>query len=130
MTDTIEISQLPQFVPLKWIVGDALRFKATIKDPAEDFDPENPVYVVRNLTGWTAASQIRKDTKEISPIIAEFSFNVLDATGEVYGYLSPEESKKLEGVKSAKWDFQLVSPSGDPETRMAGPASPNGQVTR
>lgn len=137
MTDIV-IGQEPKFATLLWVVGDALRFTLRIVDPDPDWvdpdpnaDPPNtPDMVPRDLTGWTVASQIRKSTKKDDPILAEFSFNVLDNTGVISAYLSPVESTKLDGVSSAKWDYQIVDPSGDPQTVMAGPAKPLGQVTR
>src|ERR1044072_9740220 len=127
MTDFV-IDQSPQQVTLVWVVGDALGFRLRIVDPDPDSpDPENPVMVPRDLTGWTVASQIRKDTKKTSPILAEFSFNELDETGIIEAYLSHAESTKLEGVTAAKWDYQLSDPSGDPQTLMAGPAKTTGQ---
>lgn len=86
--------------------------------------------IPRNLTGFSASAQIRKSTKKSDPVLAEFTFNDLDTTGVIDAYLSPEESAKLDGVASAKWDYQLTDPSGDPLTIMAGPAKPAGQVTR
>lgn len=128
----LEISQLPEEeTALIFIVGDALRFWLTITDPdPESPDPENPIMVVRDLTGWTVASQIRKSTKKTDPILAAFEFNTLDSTGVIAAYLSSEESTKLEGLKSGRWDYQLTDPAGEPQTIMYGPAMPSGQVTR
>lgn len=128
----LAISQIPEDETLlEWIVGDALRFWLTIEDPDPDSpDPENPIMVPRNLTGWTVAAQIRKSTKLADPVLAVFEFNTLDETGEIAAYLTSEESTKLDGVRAGRWDLQLTDPSGDPETIMYGPASPAGQVTR
>lgn len=130
MTDFV-IDQSPKVVTLIWVAGDALRFRIRIVDPDPDSpDPENPVMVARDLTGWSAASQIRKDTKKDSPLLAEFTFNTLDETGIIDAYLSPSESQKLRDITSAKWDYQLSDPAADPLTIMAGPAKPKGDVTR
>lgn len=126
------ISQVPEEeTQLEFIVGDALRFELLITDPDPDsVDPDNPDFLPRNLTGWTAASQIRKSKKLSDPIIAQFEFNELDESGEIYAYLTPEESSKLDGLSAGRWDFQLTDPSGDPLTIIYGPAKPAGQVTR
>lgn len=130
MTDLV-IAQSPQRVTLIWVAGDALRFRLRIVDPDPDSpDPENPVMIPRNLTGWTVAAQIRKDVKKATPLLAEFAFNTLDSTGVIEAYLSPTESQKLRDILSARWDFQLTDPSADPLTIMAGPAKPAGDVTR
>ncbi len=131
MTMTV-VSQLPEEeTTLEWIVGDFLEFWLTITDPDPDSpDPENPVMVIRNLTGWTVAAQIRKDVKLASPVIAEFSFDDLDESGEIHAMLTGEESSKLDGYRAARWDLQLTDPSGKPQTIMYGPAKPEGQVTR
>lgn len=128
---TTEISQLPQDVTLLWVAGDALRFRLTIKDPDPDSpDPEHPVMIPRDLTGWIAASQIRKDAKLETALLAEFEFNTLDDTGVIAAYLTPDESENLRGVKSGAWDLQITDPTGDPQTIMAGPAKPRADVTR
>ncbi|HEY5444321.1 MAG TPA: hypothetical protein VIJ87_07620 [Pyrinomonadaceae bacterium] len=128
---TLEIAQRPQEVSLIWVAGDALRFTLTIVDPDPDSpDPENPVMIPRNLTGYVAASQIRKNAKPDSVLLAEFEFNTLDGSGVIAAYLSPDESEKLRGTNSASWDLQLTDPEGDPLTLMAGPAKPSGDVTR
>jgi hypothetical protein len=128
---TFDISQAPQSVRLIFVAGDALRFWITIKDPDPDSpDPDNPVMVVRNLTGYTVAAQIRKNTKADTPLLAEFSFNTLDNTGVIAAYLTKTESEKLRGTSSAVWDFQLTDTEGDPLTLMAGPALAAADVTR
>lgn len=130
MTDIV-IGQQAQKATLLWTVGDALRFSVRIVDPDPDSpDPENPVMIPRVLTGYSAAAQIRKSTKKTDPIIAAFEFEIEEAEGVIHAYLSPDESTKLDGVASGKWDYQLTDPSGDPLTIMAGPAKPGGQVTR
>lgn len=127
-----ELSQLPEEeTALIFIVGDAFRFDLTILDPdPESPDPENPVMVPRNLTGWTVSAQIRKSRKVADPIIAQFEFNDLDDSGQIAAYLTHEESTKLDGLSAGRWDFQLTNPEGDPQTIMYGPARPAGQVTR
>lgn len=128
----LEISQVPEEETLlTFIVGDALRFSMRIVDPDPDSpDPENPVMVPRNLTGYTVAAQIRKSRKKTDPILAQFEFNTLDETGEIHAYLTAEESSKMDGVSSARWDLQLTDTLGDPITLLYGPAKPPGQVTR
>lgn len=132
MTEQLTIAQIPvNETLLEWIVGDALRFWLTITDPDPDSpDPENPVMIPRDLTGWTVAAQIRKSTKPTDSVLASFVFNTLDETGEIAAYLTPVESTKLDGIRAGRWDLQLTDPSGDPETIMYGPAQPAGQVTR
>jgi hypothetical protein len=130
MTDLV-IEQSPQKVTLIWVAGDALRFRLRITEPDPDSpDPDQPVMIPRNLTGWSAASQIRKTVKKDSPLLAEFSFNELDETGIIDAYLAPSESIKLRDVTSARWDFQITDTANDPLTIMAGPAKPAGDVTR
>lgn len=128
---TFEIAQRPQEVSLIWVAGDALRFTLTIVDPDPDSpDPENPVMIPRDLTGYFAMAQIRKNAKPDTPLLAEFTFNVLDESGEIRAYLSPDESEKLRGTNSGAWDLQLTDPEGDPLTLIAGPAQPAGDVSR
>lgn len=127
-----EIKQVPEEeTSLIFIVGDYLEFWLTILDPDPDSpDPENPVMVPRNLTGWSVAAQVRKSLKKTDPIIASFAFDELDETGEIHGYLTHEESTKLDGLNAGRWDFQLSDPDGKPQTIIRGPALPEGQVTR
>lgn len=127
-----ELKQLPEEeTTLIFIVGDALRFTMTILDPDPlSPDPENPIMIPRDLTGWNVAAQIRKSRKLADPVIAEFEFNDLDTTGVIEAYLSPIESTKLDGLSAGRWDFQLSDPSGDPITIIYGPVLPGGQVTR
>ncbi len=125
---TFDISQAPQSVRLIFVAGDALRFWITIKDPNPDPDVED--LVVRDLTGYSVAAQIRKSAKGESPLLAEFEFNTLDETGVIAAYLTKEESEKLRGTSSAVWDFQLTDTEGDPLTLMAGPALASADVTR
>ena len=128
---TTTISQVPQDVALVFVAGDALRFRLTIKDPDPDSpDPDNPVMVPRDLTGWTVAAQIRKNVKPETPLLASFAFDDLDDTGVIAAYLAPDESEKLRGLSSGRWDLQLTDPGGDPQTIMAGSAKPEGDVTR
>lgn len=130
MTDIV-IGQQAQKATLLWTVGDALRFWVRIVDPDPDSpDPENPVMIPRNLTGYSAAAQIRKSTKKSDPIIAAFAFTIDNEAGVIEAYLSKVESTKLDGVLAGRWDYQLTDPSDDPLTIMAGPAKPAGQVTR
>lgn len=130
MTDIV-IDQSPRKVTLVFVAGDALRFRLRIVDPDPDSpNPEDPVMIPRDLTGYSVAAQIRKDTKKDTPLLAEFVFNDLDDTGVILPYLTHEESVKLRDIAAAKWDFQLTDPSGDPLTIMAGPAKAAGDVTR
>lgn len=130
MTDLV-IEQSPQKVALIFVVGDALRFRLRIVDPDPDsIDPDDPDMIPRDLSDWSVAAQIRKSTKVADPVISEFTFSDLDETGVIDAYLSPEESTKLEGLKAGRWDYQLIDPSGDILTIMAGLATPAGQVTR
>lgn len=131
MTDTV-ISQLPDGETLlEWVVGDFLEFWLTITDPDPDSpDPDNPDMIVRNLTGWTVAAQIRKSTKKTDPKLAEFIFDDLDESGEVHAMLTDVESSKLDGIRAGRWDLQLTNPAGQTQTIVLGPAQPAGQVTR
>ena len=127
------ISQLYEVVEIHYIAGDALRFKAKVRqrdlvDPGPDDDPNMIPYP---LDDYTAAAQIRKSFKKDSELIATFTIeNELDESGEIFLYLPPAQSSLLRGVSSAAWDLQITDSNADPLTIMGGPVKPKGDSTR
>ena len=105
---------IPPTHSLTFVAGDAVKFKFQITDKDLDY-PNNPP-VPRNLTGWTADSQIRKsstsDMIEASWVITE----PLGANGVVEMYLSGPTTQPWAAIKSLVSDVQLTDPNGDPET--------------
>lgn len=125
-----EISQIYEPVTLLWVAGDAVRFRILVQDPDPSSpDPENPDYIPRDLTGWTAAAQIRRKLND-ETLLASFEINDLDDTGYIQCYLPKDQSELCRGISSAFWDLQLTDTLGDPLTITGGPARPQGDVTR
>lgn len=117
---------------LKFVTGDYFKMRILIEDADPDSpDPENPVMVPRNLTGWTARAHIRKDTKRETDILATFEVTVgeTDPTdGFLVLELLEEESEKC--IIKGGWDLELSDPDGKPDTILGGKVIPRLDYTR
>jgi hypothetical protein len=114
---------------LEFVTGDTVRRRIQMVDPDPDSpDPDNPVLIPRNLTGWSGRAQIRKSTKKDAPLITTFTLTGFGSDGYMYMYLPPSESKKV--TRSCGWDLELTDPSGDVETVLGGPVEPKGEYTQ
>jgi hypothetical protein len=115
---------------LEFVAGDTVRLKVVVEDPDPDSpDPLNPIMIPRDLTGYTAHSQIRKSYKD-SLVLASFEVSGLGVDGVINLRLPPAESQLLYLVTKAAWDLQLTDPYGDVDTILGGPVKPKGDVTR
>lgn len=132
--------------PVKFVAGDTVRFRIQITDPDPDWvdpdpdaDPPNtPDMIPRDLTGYSARAQVRKNYKKISPLIATYEISGtdtregpvtdLDDSGYIYIHLPPIESAKVEKISA--WDLELTDPDGDVDTILGGPVDPFRDTTR
>lgn len=131
MTGTI--SQMYEEVPIEYIAGDALRFKATIRqrDPDDPGPDDAPNMIPYPLDGFTVAAQIRKSLKKDALLIATFIVEIdEDDSNVIWAYLPPDQSELLRGIAEAVWDLQITDDNGDPRTIMGGTVTPKGDSTR
>lgn len=131
MADVID--QLYQEVEIRYVAGDALRFKATLtqRDPDDPGPDDAPNMIPYPLDGYTAAAQIRASLKKDSLLIATFVVEIDSGeTNVIWVYLPPEQSELLRGVLKAAWDLQITDDLGDPRTIMGGAVKPRGDSTR
>lgn len=104
---------IPPSHTIEFVAGDALKFKFQVTDK----DMTNPTLppVARDLTGWSALSQIRRtptsDTVEATWTIAELSTD-----GIVSMYLPGPDTQSFAAIKTLVSDVQLTDTNGDPET--------------
>lgn len=127
------IEQLYEDVEIRYVAGDALRFKATIlyRDPDDPGTDEAPNKIPYPLDGYTLAAQIRKSLKIDALLLATFIVELDDVDSNViWVYLPPDQSELLRGVSSAVWDLQITDNNGDPLTIMGGSVKPRGDSTR
>jgi|SRR3954463_3012666 hypothetical protein len=119
---------IPPTYSIVFVAGDAVKFKFQVTDKDLDY-PDNPP-IPRNLSGWTAESQIRKsstaDTVEASWVITE----PLGADGVVQMYLSGPTTQPWAAIKSLVSDVQLTDPAGDPETVLTLSMQISQDITR
>lgn len=116
---------------LEFTSGDSVDFDILIQDPDPDSpDPENPVMIPRNLTGWSGRGEIRKSAKKDAELWSTFMVTVVEpaSSGLLHVSLTPEESSKAR--KAGGWDIELTSPSGHVETIMGGPVDPEEDYTQ
>lgn len=104
---------IPPSHTLVFVGGDALKFKFQIMDRDLDLPADPPV--ARNLTGWTALSQVRK-TATSATVEAEWEIDTLGSDGIVRMYLSGPVTQPWTAIKTLVSDVQLTDPAGDPET--------------
>lgn len=123
-----EVSNYPIY-PLKFVSGDAYELPVQVVDPDPDSpDPDDPVLIPRNLTGWSVIAQIRRTARLDAPLVATFAVSGLGTDGMINLYLSPTESRKVD--RECGWDLQLTDPSGKPQTILGGPVIPQGDYSR
>lgn len=115
--------------PLEFVTGDYYYREILIEDPDPDsLDPDEPDYIPRDLTGCTAAAQIRKDLKRDTEIMATLVVGGLGSDGIITIELLEEESEKC--IRRGGWDLELRDSSGKPETILGGPVHPKLDYTR
>lgn len=111
---------------LKFVTGDYFMRRILFEDPdPASPDPDNPVMIPRDWTGWTARAQIRANTKRDAVIVATLTATMGDADptdGFIVIELTEEESAKC--IKSGGWDLEITNPAGQPETVLGGKALP------
>lgn len=118
---------IPPTHTVAFVAGDALRFKFQVTDKNLD-DPTAPA-VVRDLTGWTARSQVRKTS--VSDVIeATWTIETLGSDGYVRMYLSGPETQPFAAIKQLISDVEITDPNGDPETVLTIMLQASQDVTR
>lgn len=118
---------------LRFVTGDYVKRRVLFEDPDPDSpDPDNPIMIPRNLTGYTARAQVRVSTKRDATILATFDATVGEdddpENGIIVIELQPEESARC--VKTSGWDLELTDPDGHPETVLGGKVLPKLDYTR
>lgn len=129
---TTDPSEYYSVYDLKFVTGDYKKWRIFTQDPDPNSpDPQNPVMIPRNFTGWSGRAQIRINTKRESPIEASLvvTLGEVDPTdGWIIIEIMDLESAKC--IKPGGWDLELTDPSGHPETVMGGKALPMLDYTR
>jgi len=82
-----------------------------------------------DLTGYTATSQIRAGVADQAPMVAAVIQATIVLPNFVSLYLPHAQSVLLPG-SDYRWDVQLVSPSGQITTILAGEVLVTQEVTR
>ena len=104
---------IPPTYPLKFVAGDTVNFKFQILD--DDLDTPLVPPAPRDLTGWSALSQVRK-TSDSTVVEAEWTIAALGNDGYIDMELSSLQTQPWGTVKSLVSDVQLTDPSGEIET--------------
>jgi hypothetical protein len=104
---------IPPTHTLVFVGGDALKFKFQLL--YKDLDTPEVPPVPRDLTGWSAFSQVRK-TATSTDVEAEWEIDPLGSDGMINMYLSGPMTQPWTAIKTLVSDVQLTDPSGDPET--------------
>lgn len=106
---------LPPHDSIEFVGGDTLRYVFRISD--KDLDhPEIPP-VPRDLTGWTAFSQVRV-TPTSATALAEWDIEPLDDTGYVRMKLTPEQTRLFVAPKVVVSDVEFTDLDGNLETLL------------
>jgi hypothetical protein len=116
---------------LEFVTGDYYYRRILFEDPDPDSpDPENPVMVPRDWTGWTARAQIRANTKRETEITAVIDITLgEDSPQDGFVILELQEEESAKCLKAGGWDLEITNPSGKPETVMGGKVLPFGDYT-
>ena len=120
--------ELPPTFDITFIAGDTVYFEVEVRDPDPN-DPNLQAQIPRDLTGWSAAAQVRK-AAGAEELLADFTIGAMDAAGVIPLTLPPAVSQTLGPVTSAVWDLQLTSPTGEVSTILRGAVKPVMDVTR
>lgn len=130
---TLLIDLTYEEIEIRYIAGDFIRFRATIlqRDPDDPGTDEAPNKIPFPLDDYVLSSQVRKDLKKDSPLLATIEVEMdEDASHKMWVYLSGEQSALLRGLSSGRWDVQITDEAGDPLTILGGPIKPKGDTTR
>lgn len=118
---------LPPSYTLAFVAGDAVTFKFQITD--KDLDDPDSAAVSRDLTGWTARSQIRQSASS-QEVLATWTIVSLGADGVVTMHLSGDDTEPLAAIKTMVSDVELTDPDGDPQTVLTIDIQVSQDVTR
>ena len=122
------MSDLYPTYPLSFVTGDTVRRRVIIEDPDPDSpDPENPVMVPRDLTGYSGRAHVRRKGRDVEPI-AILDVSGFGTDGVIDLYLSPEESAKV--IRESHWDLEITDLNGDVSTILGGPVVPEEDYTK
>lgn len=108
--------------------GDVVKFSMQVKDKSA----ANPtVRVIRDLTGWTATSQVRQ-TPTSEEVLATWTITnePLGTDGTIHMKLLGTETQAWSALKNVISDVQLTDPAGDPTTILRIELTVNQDVTR
>lgn len=128
---TSSTSLYPQYT-LAFVTGDTVRRRLQIRDPdPASPDPENPVMIPRDLTGYSARAHVRVSPSDPAPV-ATIECSGFGTDGYIYLLITPTESAKCAPLPkgSYNWDLELTEPSGDVDTVLGGPVKPKGDYTK
>jgi hypothetical protein len=128
---TSSTSYYPTYT-LAFVTGDTVKRRILIQDPDPSSpDPENPVMIPRDLTGYSARAQVRVSPSDPAPV-ATLDCSGLGVDGYIYLELTPAESAKCVVLPkgSYNWDLELTDPDGNVETVLGGPVKPKGDYTK
>lgn len=116
---TLNQDALPSNTNLVIYKGDYVEVFVTLLD-----DSENPL----NLTGFTAAAQLKKTYADSSPV--DFTCSLVNpaTSGSVRIYLPTSASSTLE-AGSYIWDFEVINSNGDARTYLTGDVIVYDEVT-
>lgn len=105
---------IPPTHTITFVGGDAVKFKFQVTD--KDLDQPQQPAIPRDLTGWSALSQIRKvPTSDVIEATWDIE-HPLGADGTVKMKLTGEQTQPFAAIKTLISDVQLTDPAGDPET--------------
>lgn len=115
----LNTTAMPKSYDLRLYRGDYVEMLITMKDSTS---------AIMNLTGYTAAAKIKSDYEDITP----FSFTVTivapATNGKIRIYLPTSVSKTIPPGDYI-WDFEVINPSGDARTYLAGDVVVYDEVT-
>lgn len=115
---TLGVDFLPSNFDLVLYKGDYFPLRVTLKDPVTTL----PI----DLTGYTAAAQIRTDFED--PIAYDFEVAITPGIGQVDLLLSSATSETIP-AGSYVWDFEVTDPSGNVRTYITGDVQMLNEVT-
>jgi hypothetical protein len=115
----INAEAMPENVDLVIYQGDTCRFTVTVTDANG---------TVINLTGYTAAAQLKSDFDDATP--TNFTCTIsTPASGIVSVVMSAATTAGLTPGSDYIWDVQVTQPGGDVRTYLAGDVTVVPEVT-
>lgn len=100
---------------------------STYEQPYEIYDPTNTTPI--NLTGYTAAAQIRTNHSDANPLLT-FTCTIDPLVGKITVRATHIQTGALVAPSEAVWDLRLTSPGGDIDRTFEGRVEITPGVTR